>query len=223
MQGPDLFLRALPARLALGRALLGRRGRVWSCHGHRDHTVGQRHGLLAQRRIDRVEHLAMRGKNLVQRFRQVLEEMKAVGDLNRRRRPVVCAIGLGFRPMARDHLDPRMPPKPLRQGRRGAIGEECDRLAALEIAEHRAVGLAFPHRQIVYTKDTRACARWDRSPAEHAQEGTTADGYAQDTAELCARCPAQGHGDVRQPVQEAPRPPSPRGHDTGQSLRKDTA
>ena len=47
-----------------------------------------------------------------------------------------------------------------------------------------------------------------------------ADGYAQTTTELGARRPAQGHGDVRQPAEEALGPPSPGGHHPGQPLRK---
>ena len=65
VQGPDLLIHTLPARLALGGALLGRRGRVCQGHGHYDHTIGHRHRLLAQRRIDRVEHLAMGGEDLI--------------------------------------------------------------------------------------------------------------------------------------------------------------
>jgi hypothetical protein len=65
MQGLDLLIHMLPARLALGGALLGRRGRVCRRHGYYDHTIGHRHRLLAQRRIDHVEHLAMGGEDLI--------------------------------------------------------------------------------------------------------------------------------------------------------------
>jgi hypothetical protein len=46
VQGPDLLIRRLPARLALGRALLGRSGHAWGWHGHRNRPIGQRHELL---------------------------------------------------------------------------------------------------------------------------------------------------------------------------------
>jgi hypothetical protein len=65
VQGPDLLIHTLPARLPLGGALLGRRGRVCRGYGHDDHTIGHRHRLLAQRRIDRVEHRAMGGEDLI--------------------------------------------------------------------------------------------------------------------------------------------------------------
>jgi hypothetical protein len=137
VQDPDLRIRALPARLALGRALLGRRGRLCRWHGHCDRTFGHRHRLLAQRRIDRIENLAMAGEHLVQRFCQVLEQMKTVGDLDRRGCSLVSAIGVSFRAITRDHLHPRMLPEPLGQGLGGTIREEGDRLAALQINQDR--------------------------------------------------------------------------------------
>jgi hypothetical protein len=200
VQGPDLFIRALPTRLALGRALLRRRGGVCRWHGHRDGTIGQRHGLLAQRRIDRVEGLAMGGEDLVQGFCEVLEEMKSVGHLEGRGRALMRAIGVGFRPIPRDHLHPWMLSEPVGQGLGGTIREERYRLAALQIDQHRAIALAFPQGEIVHAEDWGTHKGQDWQPTEHAQEGATADGHAQATAELDARCPAQGQGDVRQPL-----------------------
>jgi hypothetical protein len=170
--------------------MLGRRRRVWGWHGHRDGAVHPRDGLTTQRGIHRGEGLAMCGEDLVQSFRQVLQEMKAVSDLDGGGGTLVCAVGIGFRPITRDHLHSRMLPEPLRQGRRGAIGKERDRLAALEIDQHRAIGLAFQHREIVHAEDDGARDSWDRQPAEHAQEGATTDGHAQATAEPYVRCPA---------------------------------
>jgi hypothetical protein len=156
VQGPSLLIHTLPARLVLGGALLGRHRRVCRGHGHDDHTIGHRHRMLAQRRIDRVEYLAMAGEHLVQRSCQVLEQMKTVGDLDRRGCALVRAIGVSFRVIPRNHLHPRMLLEPLGQGLGGTIWEESDRLAALQINEYRAIALAFPPREIVHTEDRGA-------------------------------------------------------------------
>ena len=126
---------------------------------------------MAPRSIDRVEGLAMGGEDLVQGFREVLEEMKAVGDLDGCGCPLMRAIGVGFRPIPRDDLHARMLLEPMGQGLRGAIGEQRHRPMALEIDQDRAIGLAFPQREIVHAEDGGTREGRDRQPAEHAQEG----------------------------------------------------
>lgn len=223
VQGPDLLIHTLPARLALGGALLGRRGRVCRWHGHRDRPLGHRYRLLAPRGIDRVEHRAMGGEDLIQGFCQVLEEVKPVGDLDSRRCPLVSAIGVRLRPITGDDLHAGMLLEPVGQGLGGAIGEERHRPVALQINQDCAIGLAFPHGEIVDAEDRGTDEGRDWEPAEHAQEGATTDGHAQATAEPYARCPAQGDGDGGQPVEEALGPPSPGGCHTRQPLRKNAA
>ena len=223
VQRPDLLIRRLPARLALGRARLGRRGRAWGWHGHRNRPIGPRYGVLTPRVIDRVANLAMCGEDLGQRFCQVLEQRQTIGDLERCGCSWGGAIGGGFRPITRDHLPPRMLPEPVRPALSGAIREERHRLAAFQIDEHRARGLTVPHREIVHTEHGGSGPPRDRQPAEHAQDGATADGHAQATAELCTRSPTQGHGDGHEPVEEAFCPPGPRRHHTGQSRGQEAA
>jgi hypothetical protein len=144
MQGPDLLIRPLPPRLALRRALLGQERRLWGWHGHGDGPIGQQHGLLAPRGVDRVERLAMRGASLVERFGEVLQYMQAVRDLRRCRGSLVGTMGIGLRAIAGDARDARMLLEPLGQRLGTAIGEEPDRLAALQIDQHGAIGLAVP-------------------------------------------------------------------------------
>ena len=71
----------LPACLALRRTLLRWQRDDMGWHGHGHHPIGQRYGLLAQRFIDGVEDVAVRKEHLVQRFPEILEQMKTVGDL----------------------------------------------------------------------------------------------------------------------------------------------
>jgi len=116
-----------------GRPLIGallrtpRGGRWW--HRDRDRPIREWHGLLARRRIDRLQSMVIRREDLVQGFRQVLKKMEAVRDLGGRRGPL-C---IGARPIPGDHLHPGMLPQPLGHGVGRAIGEELHGLTALEI------------------------------------------------------------------------------------------
>ena len=83
MQSPDLRMQPLPACLALHRTLLcGRGGLCGWWHRHRDHPIGQQHGLLALQGIDGIEGVRIRGEDLIQSFPQILQHMKAVRDLD---------------------------------------------------------------------------------------------------------------------------------------------
>jgi hypothetical protein len=53
-------------------------------------------------------------EHLLQGLGEIAEEMNAIGDLGGGRGPVARPVGVGGRAGARDHLDPRMLPEPLR-------------------------------------------------------------------------------------------------------------
>ena len=94
MQRLDLGMQRLPACWALGHALLGGCLDVWGRYEHRDRPLGQRHGLLAPCGIDSIESLVMRGEDLAQSFPEILQQMKAVGDLDGGGCPVsILALG----------------------------------------------------------------------------------------------------------------------------------
>jgi hypothetical protein len=82
VQGPDLRMQRLPACLTLRRTLPRRQGDVVGWHGHGHRPIGQRHGLLAYRLIDRVEDVTRRDERLVPRFPEILQQMQAVRDLS---------------------------------------------------------------------------------------------------------------------------------------------
>ena len=96
VQGPHRVRGGLPAGRTLGGLLLGarRRGRGW--YRHRDRPIGQRHGLWAHGRIDRLKGLGMRGEDLLQRCREVLQEMKPVRDLGGRGGALASALRIGL-------------------------------------------------------------------------------------------------------------------------------
>ena len=59
---------------------------------------------------------------LGERFCQVLEEVKAIGNLRRLWRPLSRPVGIGFGSIARDDLDTRVRLEPLRHGVPLAVG-----------------------------------------------------------------------------------------------------
>ena len=128
----------------------------------------------------------MREAHLVQRLPEMLEQMKAVGDLGRLWGALPGALGIRTRPIARDDLHTRMLAPPLRHRRSRAVGQQGDGLAAFQIDEDRAIDVAFPQRPIIHPQDSgRGEVRlW--LPAEEAQQGVAADGEIPGVAEAHA-------------------------------------
>src|SRR5262249_54073489 len=81
--------------------------------------------------------LCMRGEHLVQGCLEILEQMKTVGYLRGRRRPLANTVRIGWRAFSGNDRDPRMLPEPLRQGRGTTLWQERHGLAALQIDERR--------------------------------------------------------------------------------------
>ncbi len=64
-----------------------------------------------------------------------------------------------------------MLPEPLRDGVGRPIREECDRVAALQIDQHRAIRLAFAQGEIIHAENGGRGERRGRLLAEQAQQG----------------------------------------------------
>jgi hypothetical protein len=71
--------------------------------------------------MDRREHRAMRTAHLLQGLSYILEQVKAVRDLDRLGGALTGTVRIGFRPIACNDLDSRMSLEPLRQGASLAI------------------------------------------------------------------------------------------------------
>jgi len=160
-------------------------------------------------------------EDLLERFHQILEQVKPIGDLGGLGRSLARTVGLGFGPVARDDLHPRVRPQPLGQGLCLAVGQQGDRLAALEIDQPRAIRLAFAQGEIVDTQDGGGSARRDRQPAEQAQQRVPAHGDVELLAQPHASSPAQRPGQRRQACRQPCRPPGPGGGHIRQALRAD--
>ena len=94
VQRPHRVIGGLPLGRTLGGLLLRTWRRGWGWHGHRDRPIGERHRLLARRGIDGVQRGTLRREHLGQGFREILDEMKAIGDLDGRGGPMPRALGI---------------------------------------------------------------------------------------------------------------------------------
>ena len=149
--------------------------------------------------------------------------MEPISDLGGLGCPMARPIGIGFGPIARDDLHPRVGPQPRRQGFRLPIRQQGDRLPAFQIDQHGPRGLAFVQGEIVDAQDAwRAVAR-ERQATDHAEEGLAIERAPQAPTQTHAGRPAQCETDGDQPCDEALRPPSPGGDHLRKPLRKDTA
>ena len=71
---------------------------------------------LAHGLIDGLEGGALSTEHLLKGLSEVLEQMKAIGNLGGGRCPLPDPTRIGFRPVAGDHLATRMRPEPHGQG-----------------------------------------------------------------------------------------------------------
>ena len=185
--------------------------------------IRQRHGLLVHQGIDRVECLAVGAEHLVQRLPEILQQMKAVGHLDRCGCPLPRALDIGRRTIPRDHLDTWMFPEPLRDGVGGTIREERDRVAALQIDQHSAIRLAFAQGEIIHAEDGGRGKRRDRLPAEQAQQRVPAHHQVPRGAEVHPSRPAERHAEGHKALGKPQRAPRPGGRDGGQPFGEDMA
>jgi hypothetical protein len=103
-----------PAGSTLGRLLLSGRGRGWD--GDRDGAVHHGPPLTPDGVIDGCERRRMRVEHLLESCHQLLQQVKPLSDLRGLWRSLARAIGIGSSAVARDDLDPRVGPQPLRHG-----------------------------------------------------------------------------------------------------------
>ena len=89
----------------------------------------------------------------------ITQQMPAVQDLSGIRRAPAGAVGIGADAVADNGRDSRMLPQPRRQSVGIAVGQQVDHPATLEIAQDRAVALAFAPCPII---DAEHPDRWDR-------------------------------------------------------------
>ena len=110
-------------------------------------------------------------EHLIEHLRKVLQQVKAVGHLNRRRRPLACTIFIGFGAVSRGDLHARVGAEPLGERVGVSILEAGDRSPLLQVHQDRAIRVTFPERPVIDPKPRGRRKARQRQTAEHAQEG----------------------------------------------------
>ena len=114
--------------------------------GREKESAVQARGLAAGL-VDRAKVFGMEGERHFQRLGQVLQQMKAVSDLHRRRGTPTRPLGVSAGAVACDHRDTGMRAQPRRERVRLAIGQQRHRTAALQIHQHSTVSGALAQAQ----------------------------------------------------------------------------
>jgi hypothetical protein len=171
--------------------------------------------------MDGLEGVTMGVQHLVKGFGQVLQEGKAVRDLDCVGGTWPGSIRIGSGPILADHVDAGMRLSPQGHGLGLTIGQEGEGSMPLEINQDGPLGPTFPNGPVVDTEHLGGGHIWEGHTAQQAQEGVATDAPAQATAQACPGRARQRHSDVHQPLREPLRPPRPGDDKRGQPLGKD--
>jgi hypothetical protein len=173
--------------------------------------------------MDRVQGVRRCGKNLLQCFPAMLQQMQAGCALDGRGRTLARTLGLGGRPIAGAPCAPRRLLEPRGAGRGGALREERHGLAALQVYQDRASGLTLPQGESVHATPERGGVRRDGQLAAQAQQGVPAHRQGQRLAAAPPRLATQGHAESDKALGEPQRAPRPRGNHWGEAFGEDAA
>ena len=99
----------------------------------------------------------MRVEDLLQGRRQILQQMKPIGNLGRLWSPLANPCPIGFSAVTGHHRDVGMRLEPIGNGFSRPILQDIDGTAAFEIHDDRALALAFAPSPIIDANDFRLC------------------------------------------------------------------
>src|SRR4029453_3736541 len=111
-QGPDLLVARHPLCPAAGGFGLDQGRGEWPWDRRDDSPVVWGHHRMAHGLIDSLEGGALPTEHLLKDLGEVLEQMKAIGNLGGGWCPLSDLTCVSFRPVAGDHLDTRRRPEP---------------------------------------------------------------------------------------------------------------
>ena len=223
MQGPDLLV----GRQASGPALLGLhhrvRGVAWWRHGRGEGPIGLRYRRLVSGVVERVELLDMGIEHLIEHLREILDQVKTIRHLNRRRRPLSCAIFIGFGAVSRDDLHARVGAEPLGERVGVSIIQERYRSPLLQVHQDRAIRVTFPERPVIDPKNRGRRKARQRQTAHHAQEGVPTHPQAPALAQTHTGLAPEGQAERDEALSQPQRAPGPGGRHGRQAFGEDAA
>jgi hypothetical protein len=154
MQPRGLFVAPLAPRVGDLPAPLG--SSWFTTVRHRDRTFRGRHVVLvAELSADPSDGGVLAVDNGTDGIAKVAQQMPPIGYLDRFRRALPYAIGIGAGPVARDDLDPGVLAKPFGQARSLPVGQEVDHRVALQVDQHRAVAVTAAPGPVINRKNAR--------------------------------------------------------------------
>jgi hypothetical protein len=103
-------------------------------------------------------------------------QVPAVGDLQRGRRSLPGALGVGAGAVAADHLGAGMGLQPGGEGGGVAVGQQVDRAAGGHVDQHRAVVVAAAEGEVVHAKHRDRLDLGVGQGADQAQQRAAAGG-----------------------------------------------
>src|SRR5262247_2894942 len=121
--------------------------------------------------IELVNLAMMHTEDLLKSRRQILEEVKSVGDLSGLWSPLPNACGIGFGSVTSHDLDIGMGLEPRGHGLSGSIFQQVKGAPPLELDNDGAVAMAFAPRPIVQADDCRFWPLRQRHAAHASKEG----------------------------------------------------
>ncbi|EWY40690.1 hypothetical protein N825_32710 [Skermanella stibiiresistens SB22] len=153
-------------------------------------------------------------KDAAQGIAAVPEEMKAIRYLDCLRSSLAGSVGVSARTIPDKYLDAGMTPQPDCQSRGLAVGQQVDDAVAFQIAQDRAVALAFAPSPVIDVENTdfrhwigncladaarqRRGADRDCHPARQARSGIAAQcqchGMVQGAKTIGVASPGPGYG-----------------------------
>ena len=169
------------------------------------------------------EEVAVGSKHRVEGFGQVLQQVKAVGHLDRVWGTLPGPVRIGSGPIAGDHADTGMGLEPEGEGLGLPIRQEGQRSPPFKVDQHGSIALAFLVGPVVDAEDLGGGTSRQGQTTQQPQQGVATDGQAQRTAQSHPRPAPQRQGDMRQPVDKSPRAPRPWGDAWPQPLGENPA
>jgi hypothetical protein len=146
--------------------------------------------------------------------------VEAIRHLGRRRCPVPGAVGIGFGPIPRAHLHARVGLEPLGERVALAVRQQGDGLAAFQVHEDGAIGVAFPQRPIIDAQDAGRGKVRRRLPA---QQRVPADPQVPGVTEPHTGVAPEGKAQRGQALGEPQRAPRPGSRHGRQPFGEDAA
>jgi hypothetical protein len=126
----------------------------------------------------------------LQGVHQILEQVEAVGDLDRLGRATTGTVGIELRTIAADDAHAWMLSEPGGESVSLALRQQIDGTMGFQVDQDGAVPIPFAEGPIIDAKDPRGWPVRERSLANEAQQGGWASRVPQSVDEPCARLSA---------------------------------